>query len=229
MTLFWIYVVIQLVSTAYGITVINSVKKVPALKKKLKNAGYTPRDKDSLYRTNEFFKYFFKGFIPFYYAYKALQLINDDDPLEAAFRDEIDSGNYITDKDKELFAAEEESAKDSIAFDPHMFDYDDVETYKARPIDLNKIYDDDETPEEYITREADNEHIQITPFVTAEENKPKNENLEVKIINNEVTNSDIANAIAKLSEEELEALSKKLISLAEIKKTQELLYKKDVA
>ena len=52
MIIFWIYVVTQLVSTAYGITVINSVRKVPALRKRLREQGYTQRDKNSLYKFN---------------------------------------------------------------------------------------------------------------------------------------------------------------------------------
>ena len=191
MTIFWIYVVTQCVTTAYGITVINSVKKVPALKKRLKNAGYTKQDKESLYKFNDFLKHFFLGLIPFYFAIKAVQLINDDDPVGVLMRDEIKNGNYISDADRALFNEEEQRAKESIAFDPNAELYDSVETYKARKIDLNNIYNDDETPLEYIEKEISNENIKLTPFTS--ETSGYTENEQPKEIENNYEDIDYSN------------------------------------
>ena len=328
MTIFWIYVVTQLVTTAYGITVINSVKKVPALKKRLAHAGYTKQEKDSLYKFNDFLKHFLLGFIPFYFAIKAVQLINDDDPVGVLMKDEIKNGNYISDEDRALFEEEQRRADASIAYDPNLKLYEEVEPYHARKIELNNIYNDDETPTEYIEKEISNENIKLTPFTSEtnpyenkvytsnnivsidddkkentyeyspstikidnpiiDDSKPKEEWIEDRaailydelleekertndtsnnnidlwlkanrqaeeeyennhkpkkeiiiekpkedvketIINKEITNSDIAAAISKLSEEELKELSNKLITLAEIKKNKDLLLEKDVA
>ena len=168
MTIFWIYVVTQLVTTAYGITVINSVKKVPALKKRLASAGYTKQERDSLYKFSDFTKNFLLGFIPFYFAIKAVRLINDEDPVRVLMHEEIDKGNYITDEDRLLFREEEERAKNSIAYDPKQELYDTAETYHARKIDLNSIYNDEETPREYIEKEIENTNnsVQLTDFTS---------------------------------------------------------------
>ena len=207
---FWIYVVIQLVSTAYGITVINSARRIPALRKRLRDAGYTERDKNSLYRFNEWFKYFLKGFIPFYYAYKALTLVNSNDPVGMLMRDEIESGNYISKEDEEIFKNEEEQAASSLAYDPNIFKYEEVKPYKARKLDINEIYDEDETPIEYITREFEKDpNNKITPFV-AEKSTDENDGVdyiekvpEVIVVKepeeNKVTSSDIAKALSELS------------------------------
>lgn len=223
MTLFWIYVVTQLVSTAYGITVINSVRKVPALRKRLRESGYTKRDKNSLYKFNDWLKYFLKGFIPFYYAYKALQLTNDIDPIGVLMHEEIENGNYISKEDEAIFKDEEQRANESLAYDPNAFLYEDVGKYKARKIDINKIYDDEETPLEYITREFEKDSDnKITPFVKSDVENSNEESTKV-------TNSDIAKAISELSGSELEELSKKLVLLAESKKNNYDSYKEDVA
>ena len=225
MIIFWLYVVTQLVSTAYGITVINSVRKVPALRKRLRESGYTQRDKNSLYKFNDWLKYFFKGFIPFYYAYKALQLTNSMDPVGVLMQEEIDNGNYISKEDEAVFKDEEQRAMNSLAYDPNAFMYEEVGPYKARKIELNEIYDDDETPLEYITREFEKDSSnKITPFTkdsTVVEEKPEEET--------KISNKELVEAISQLSGSELEELAKKLGSLAEIKKNNYDSYKEDVA
>ncbi len=228
MIIFWLYVVTQLVSTAYGITVINSVRKVPALRKRLRESGYTQRDKNSLYKFNDWLKYFFKGFIPFYYAYKALQLTNSMDPVGVLMQEEIDNGNYISKEDEAIFKDEEQRASNSVAYDPNAFMYEEVGPYKARKIELNEIYDDDETPLEYITREFEKDSSnKITPFTkesTIVEEKEEEKTKEIK-----VSNSDLAEAISQLSGSELEELSKKISLLAEVKKNNYDSYEEDVA
>ncbi len=244
MTLFWIYVVCQLVSTAYGITVINSVKNVPALRKRLREEGYTKRDKNSLYKFNDWLSYFFKGFIPFYYAIKAIQLTSSPDPVGTLMREEINNGNYITKEDQEIFKDEEERAAQSLAYDPNIFKYEEPGTYKARKIDINEIYDNYETPIEYITREFEKDsNNKITPFVDNYDEKVNNIHIEevpevveekeeepiVEVKDTVVTNKDIAKAISELSGSELEELSKKLVLLAETKRNNINDLEKDVA
>ena len=258
MTIFWIYVVIQLVSTAYGVTVINSARRIPALRKRLRDAGYTQRDKDSLYKFNDWLKYFFKGFIPFYYAYKALELVNSKGVTEYRRMiwnnfNEIEKAQAAdsteVNRENSEKAKEEERAAESLAYDPNAFRYEEVGPYKARKIDLNEIYDEEETPIEYITREFEKDSSnKITPFVKDsaiylerhddEDDVQKPIEIEkpdiVEIKDEEekkpsVSNSDIAQAISELSEFELKELSDKLLLLAENKKNKQLSYEKDVA
>ena len=59
-----VYVITQLVTTAYGLAVIESVK--PFVEKQLRDIGYH-RNKNSLYNFNNTFTNILKGFIPFYY------------------------------------------------------------------------------------------------------------------------------------------------------------------
>lgn len=230
MIIFWIYVVTQLVSTAYGITVINSVRKVPALRKRLREQGYTQRDKNSLYKFNDWLKYFLKGFIPFYFAYKALQLTNSADPVGMMMQEEIDNGNYISKEDEAIFKDEELRANNSLAYDPNAFMYEEVGPYKARKIDINEIYDDEETPIEYITREFEKDSSnKITPFTKESTSVVEKEPEVVVAKENKVTSSDIAKALSELSGTELEELSKKLVLLAETKKINSNSLEEDVA
>ena len=229
MIIFWLYVVTQLVSTAYGITVINSVRKIPALRKRLRESGYTQRDKNSLYKFNDWLKYFFKGFIPFYYAYKAIQLTNSMDPVGVLMQEEIDNGNYISKEDEAIFNDEEQRAMNSLAYDPNAFMYEEVGPYKARKNEITEIYDEEETPLEYITREFEKDSSnKITPF-TKESVVVEEKPAVIEVKENKVTNSDIAEAISQLSGSELEELSKKLVLLAESKKNNFDSYEEDVA
>lgn len=227
LTIFWIYVVIQCVSTAYGITVINSVKNVPAIRKRLIAEGYSERERNSLYRFNDGFMQFLKGFIPFYYAIKAMKLINSNDPVKNLMDEEIEKGNYIpNDELKELEAEEERMRIESVAPSPEL-KYENTQKYKAKKIDY-EIYDTYETPVEYITRKIDEEeaneaNINITPFA------PKNVIIKKEIEKETVTKSDIAKAISELDIDDLISLSEKINTLAKIKENNKKIIENDVA
>ena len=68
-----VYIITQLISTAYGLAVIGSVK--PLVEERLRDKGYVLKNKNSLYKFNEGLGDFFRGFIPFYYAAKAILLV----------------------------------------------------------------------------------------------------------------------------------------------------------
>ena len=91
------------------------------------------------------------------------------------------------------------------------------EKYTARKNDIS-VYDDLETPIEYITRqntktvEVDEKNLELTPFLGA------NNVIDHVVIKDEVTKNDIAKAISELDPYELELLRDKLETLADIKK-----------
>src|SRR5574344_295922 len=68
-----IYAVMQLMSTAFGLTVIGIVKSF--IEEKLQDKDYVLKNRNSLYKFNEKLGNVLKGFIPFYYAIKAVSLI----------------------------------------------------------------------------------------------------------------------------------------------------------
>lgn len=215
-------IVAQLISTAYGLAVIGSVK--PIIEEKLKDQGYVLKNKNSMYKFNEGLGNFFKGFIPFYYALKAISLVQGRDPINRAVRNEIENGEYITREEQKALREKEEFLKTaslSKPIEPQII-FEKPERYVARKNDYT-LYDSYETPIEYITREASNDEVlDITPYVAKESEKPK-------YIEKEVSKSDIAKAIAELDAFELESLGEKIESLAEVKKRNRTLRLKDVA
>lgn len=215
-------IVAQLISTAYGLAVIGSVK--PIIEEKLRDQGYVLKNKNSMYKFNEGLGNFFKGFIPFYYALKAISLVQGRDPINRAVRNEIENGEYITREEQKALREKEEFLKTaslSKPIEPQII-FEKPERYVARKNDYT-LYDSYETPIEYITREASNDEVlDITPYVAKESEKPK-------YIEKEVSKSDIAKAIAELDAFELETLGEKIESLAEVKKRNRTLRLKDVA
>lgn len=215
-------IVAQLLSTAYGLAVIGSVK--PIIEKKLEDQGYVLKNKNSMYKFNEGLGNFFKGFIPFYYALKAISLVQGKDPIDRAVKNEIENGEYITREERQAIKEKEEFLKTASLAKPMepQIVFEKPEKYVARKNDYT-LYDSYETPIEYITRETTtDETLDITPYMAKEVEKPK-------YIEKEVTKSDIAKAIAELDAFELETLGEKIESLAAVKKRNKTLRLKDVA
>ena len=71
-TIFLIYIVAQLMTTAFGLAVIDKVQTT--INARLHEKGYVLKNKNSLYNFNDGLLAFAKGFIPFYYLKKALDL-----------------------------------------------------------------------------------------------------------------------------------------------------------
>ncbi len=217
-----VFIIAQLISTAYGLAVIGSVK--PIIEKKLKDEGYVLKNKNSMYKFNENLGKFFKGFIPFYYAIKAISLVQGKDPINEAARKEIENGEYITEEEREAQRQKEEFLKTaSLAkpIEPEIV-FEKPEKYTARKNDYT-LYDTYETPIEYITRETTKEDaLEITPYIGG-----KNEVVEIS--QTEISKSDIAKAIAELDSYELYALGEKVEALADLKQKNKTLRLKDVA
>lgn len=216
------FIIAQLISTAYGLSVIGSVK--PVIENKLKNEGYVLKNKNSMYKFNEGLGKFFRGFIPFYYAIKAISLVQGKDPIDRAIKKEIEDGEYITREEKEAIRQREEfmrTASLSKPIEPQII-FEKPEKYVARKNDYT-LYDTYETPIEYITHETTNEDkLNITPYIGAEKEKQT-------FVEKEVTKSDIAKAISDLDAYELQMLGEKVEALAEIKQRNKTLRLKDVA
>lgn len=215
-------IVAQLLSTAYGLAVIGSVK--PIIEKKLEDQGYVLKNKNSMYKFNEGLGKFFRGFIPFYYAVKAILLVQGKDPIDRAVQKEIENGEYITREEREAMRQKEEFLKTaslSKPMEPQII-FEKPEKYVARKNDYT-LYDTYETPIEYITRETTNDDkLDITPYISGEKKVSK-------VIEKEVTKNDIAKAIAELDAYELQMLGEKVEALAEIKQRNKTLRLKDVA
>ena len=218
-------IIIQLITTAFGLAVIESVR--PLINRGLRDRGYILRNKNSLYNFSSTITDIAKGFIPFYYFSKALAIISNKDRISDLINDEINSGKYLTLEDVENKKKEEEGIGDLSIFKSARVEFEKPETYKARKIDYS-MYNTYETPIEYITREVNEEEdLELSPYVKEEE---KVAPIEKSEIINIVSKSDIAKAISELDLNELEKLQSKINELSEIKKEDlKLKLEKDVA
>ena len=218
MEIILIYAIIQLLTTAYGIAVIESVK--PKIEKKIYDEGYVV-NKNSLYKFNSTISDILHGFIPFYYLTKAIKLITTNNAIEYEAMKEIKKGKYINPneiKKTEIIniPSEEEKVevKEKIEFEK--------EKYTARKNNY-VLYDTYDSPVSY-KEEISSEENSLTPF--SNDSKV----IQNVIVRNNPTNSDIAKAISLLDENELEILNNNIKALIEIKKRKNT-YKleKDVA
>lgn len=221
-----VYIIIQLLTTAFGLAVIESVR--PIIEKKLHDKGFYQRNRNSLYNFNNTLVDIAKGFIPGYYFFKAIKLVGNKKNIDDAVDKEIREGNYVKHEPKEEVSAVpevqviEDKRDPTIAYGPEII-FEKPEPYKARKNDLS-LYNTYETPIEYIERETEREEDDaLTPFVNT------NNQVEENIVKEDVTKSDIAKAIAELDIYELQMLSDKLKILAEVKKENTLKLEKDVA
>lgn len=211
-TIFLLYVIAQLVSTAYGICIIEALN--PIIKAQLHDKGYTEKNKNSLYKYNDGIINFFKGFIPFYYLLVAVNMIKGDNPIEREVRNKISSGEYITYEEERLMKEAAKSnaiSSKSQTIEPKI-EFEKPERYTARKID-NTLYDTYITPVEYVTMEAKkNEELSLTPF------SDPDRVIEHVMVKEEVTKEDIVKAISELNEEELDALNTSIIDLKQLKR-----------
>ena len=216
--------IIHLISTAYGIAVIESVNKI--VRKRIYDRGYIQKNNDSLYEFSEIISTILHSFIPLYFFVKALSLLTNSSLINNEVEQEIKSGKYImkSDVNKDEDIEKEEVNTDFSIFKGKQLLYEKPEKYVARKND-NKIFDSFETPIEYITREAQKERsLDITPY------EGQDKVVEHVMVKENVTKEDISKAIAELSSDELEMLKDKISMLSEMKK-QNMNYKleKDVA
>lgn len=216
-TIFLLYIISQLISTAYGLAVIESLN--PIIKNQLTDKGYIEKNKNSLYNYNDRISNILKGFIPFYYAIKAVNLIKTPNPIDNEVNRMIKSGRYISKED--LLLKENKEKNEHIISEPEIV-FEKPEKYVARKND-NSLYDTYITPVEYVINEVSKEELQLTPF------EDPNRIVEHVMIKSEVTTEDIAKAISQLDADELGALNTTIANLKEIKNQNKVLELKDVA
>lgn len=215
------YLVAQLLSTAYGLAVIESIK--PFAKAKLYSDGYKRKNRNSLYKFSDTIIGVLKGFIPFYYTFVAVSLVNSKDPINEALKKELESGDYISPEEEEYLRIQEENKVLSIAQKPQRIEFEKPEKYVARKND-NSLYDTYITPIEYVIDESKNdEELSITPFLD------KDRIVEHVYVKDEINKSDIAKAISELDCNELDTLISTLEELSKIKKRNQSLTLKDAA
>ena len=94
-----ICIIIQLLVTAFGLAVIESVR--PIIEKRLQDRGYVQRNRNSLYNFNDTLINIAKGFIPGYYFLKALKLVGNKKNIDVEVNKEIKEGNYVKYEPKE--------------------------------------------------------------------------------------------------------------------------------
>ena len=216
-TIFLIYIVAQLMTTAFGLAVIDKVQTT--INARLHEKGYVLKNKNSLYNFNDGLIAFAKGFIPFYYLKKALDLTSGENAIEKEVERVISSGKYMN------INQEEEKVEEYI---PQVTLQEDIqfekpERYQARRNDLT-LYDTYVTPIEYVTKEEkDQTKLSLTPFTG------ENKVVEQVMVTSPVSKNDIARDIGELSVEELEALSNTITTLTQIKRKNRQLSLKDVA
>ena len=219
-----VYVIAQLITTAFGLAVIESIK--PIVEERLEVSGYVKRNRNSLYNFNDKIINVLKGFIPFYYFSKAMSIVSNKKlSIDKEVDREIRNGNFYNPKDIPEVQIIEEPAKSDITVNAESeVMFEKPEKYKARKND-NSLYDTYETPVEYITRETTKEDkLEITPYVSDDKV------VERVVVKNDVSNADIAKAITDLDLNELEMLKDKLVILADYKRKEKgLTLEKDVA
>ena len=219
-----VYAITQLLTNAYGLAVIESVR--PLVVSKLQDMGYI-KNKNSLYNFSNTLSIIAKGFIPFYYLIKAINIIKNRGNVDAATNELINKKAYIKEDEEEnydnsIFGGKKE---DNIVEDIDLA-FEKPEKYTARHNDVSNLYDTYETPIEYITRESTkDDELTLSPYMGEEKI------IEHKVVKDQVTNKDIAKAICNLNSEELKLLQEKIKLLQSIKKknTKELKLEKDIA
>lgn len=223
-TVFLVYVFLQLVSTAYGVSVIESVK--PFYEAELIDQGYH-KNKNSLYRFNSTLSDILKAFIPFYYLIKALGIVLNKGDLSKEVSKQIESKNFITDEDEIQVTPEIEPVE--VKQDDYVLeniDFNKPEKYTARKNDIS-FYDTYETPVDYITREAtQDDNLELSPFVQ----RPKVvERVVERVVKEEMTSKDVAEYLCDLDKKTRNAVIQQLQKLNEIEDNKSLVLEKDVA
>lgn len=219
--LFLIYVVVQLLSTAYGVSVIEIVK--PIVNKKLVDDGYVLKNRNSMYKFNEGLINFAKGLIPFYYAAKAIMLVKGSDAIEREAINQINKGNYITLEEAKYESDESNKIKEDLSLfkgdtEP-VISFEKNEKYTARRNNYELLESHDEEVKYDTTYEVKEEKLSITPFA----------NEKIKPIVKEITKKDIVSAIMDLNISDLEQLNNSILELTNLKRRQATLKLKDVA
>lgn len=209
-TLILLYIITQLITTAYGICVIETLK--PIIETQLHNKGYVLKNKNSLYKFDDTLINILKGFIPFYYMMSAVNLIKGNNPIEREVQSRISSGEYITKEELASLKSIPKQENNNSNNIEQKIEFEKPEKYTARKVD-NTLYDTYVTPVEYIAHEVSkDDKLSLTPFTDPDRV------VEHVMVKEEVTKDDIVKAITELNEDELEALSNSIITLQNIKR-----------
>ena len=213
-----IYLIVQLITTAFGLSVIETIR--PIVNKKLIDDGYVLKNKNSMYKFNEGLVKFLLGLIPCYYLVKALDMVKGSDAVEREAINQIRSGNYVT-VEEYLYPTVEANVEDKnvtrIVKETEPFEKPDK--YVARRNDY-LLTDTNEKDVKFQEVHSDSDKIGITPF--------SDKNIR-PVIDKKITDEEVINYIYKLSPNKLRRLSVSANELAEIKSGNPVLTLKDVA
>ncbi len=206
-----VYLIVQLVTTAFGLSVIETIR--PIVNKKLIDDGYVLKNKNSMYKFNENLVDFLRGLIPCYYLIKALNMVKGSDAVEREAINQIRKGNYVT-MEEYLNPIVEVNKEDKnitqIVKEVEPFEKPDK--YVARRNDYI-LSETNEKEVKYQKAYTEGDKLEITPF----SDKYVNHNEK------KVTAHDILNAIYELDPDKLDAFSEKAKEYAAIKRGQPVL------
>ncbi len=226
-----VYLIIQLLSTAYGLSVIEAVR--PVVNKKLIDDGYVLKNKNSMYRFNEGLTNFAKGLIPFYYTIKAINLVKGSDAVERAAIEEIRKGNYITLEEALNPVKEESFVDDTIARAPEpAISFEKPDKYVARKNDFLLLETHEEDVEYDTINEVNEDKQVITPFdeKLVDKTPKKTEEKVVRLVTTkDITSQDVIKMLRNLSPEQINKFIELLHEYVEVKEGRKVLQLKDVA
>ncbi len=255
MNILIIYFVVQLLSTASMLAVVDKIK--PEINTIIKENGYNPNRINSMLDLNDKLGKILKSLIPFYYAVLSLSLITNKSKVEDYALNEINTGKFekIGASDETYYEEDEEEYVDNSVINENFkvnirpqkqynWNLPVTEKYVARRnnnIEFESESKIEETKEIEITS---TEGIGLSPFDQSFFNKPEIQNIEVEekeieepvfeevketLKDETVTNKDIAKAIVALDYKQLDELDAKIRYLSELKKNKKLILDKDIA
>lgn len=230
----FVYLITMLLSNGFGISVINSA--LPKIKEKIAKKGYNVEKKNFIPALNDVCIKALLAFIPFYYLFKAISLIQGDVALEKAAQEEIESGKYtkIVDIEAEEIISDT-SIEEDVVLDNSRINEDFVvenlnsrysyweeaapEKYVARKNDIS-IFNNDETPIDFISRVSTNDDVlNISKYVALEKEDLSKDTIfkdalpEEKIVKDEIKKEDIVRLITKIDPKVLDTIIKDSTSL----------------
>ncbi len=250
-----IYFVVQLLSAASMLTVVDKIK--PEINNIIKENGYNPNRVNSMLDLNDKLGKILKSLIPFYYAVLSLSLITNKSKVESYALNEINTGKFekIGARDEVYYEEDEEDYVDNSVINENFkvnirpqkqynWNLPITEKYVARRnnnIELESEPKIEKTEEIEITSD---EGIGLSPFDQSFFNKPEIQKIEVEekeieepifeevketLKEDTITNKDIAKAIVALNYKQLDELDAKIRYLSELKKNKKLILDKDIA
>ncbi len=216
-----VYAIIQLITTAFGLSVIETIR--PIVNKKLLKDGYVLKNKNSMYKFNEDLTNFAMGLIPCYYLIKAMNMVRGSDAIEREAARQVKIGNYVT-MEEYLYPVVEINKEDkNVAKIVHEVEpFEKEYKHVARKNTYSFLESNGEKVKYSETYQNEQKEL-ITPYAE------RTVDTIIKEVAAKPTIKDILNAIYGLNPEDIDKLIDLLYQYSEKKKGHPVLKLKDVA